>query len=258
MADEFGNPELDLAKLERVIAQYELILRTAVDPGQKGRVSTKLASLRAYREKLLRVFEVSAPPEPVEPDRDADPYERFAYLAMARSLCGPDDPEGDRETAALVTYLKCFAAEYLVLLSERQLKLDFKYSLDRDGFYRRYQELDRKLDDLRQEILKAERGEHRPELREEAHKRAFKMQRVVAVEAHRFFKAVSAFASDLIEDIETEGLKCLNGRSVVRFEPVEGKRHLRGVRVLDALKQIRGYSLEVVDFLNIPEFEAQE
>jgi hypothetical protein len=30
------------------------------------------------------------------------------------------------------------------------------------------------------------------------------------------------------------------------------------VRVLDALKQIRGYSLEVVDFLNIPEFEAQE
>jgi len=77
-----------------------------------------------------------------------------------------------------------------VLLSERQLKLDFKYSLDRDGFYRRYQELDRKLEDLRQEILKSERGEHRPELREEAHKRAFKMQRSVVVEAHRFFKAI--------------------------------------------------------------------
>lgn len=258
MADEFGNPEQELAKLERVIGQYELILRTAVDSAQRGRVLEKLKSLRAYRDKLLRTFEVSQRSPAEEPEGPGDPFERYAYLALARSLCGPEDAEGDRETAALAVYLECFAAEFLVLLSERQLKLDFKYSLDRDGFYRRYQELDRKLEDLRQEILKAERGEHRPELREEAHKRAFKMQRSVVVEAHRFFKAVAGFAADLIDDIETEGFKCLNGKDIVRFEAVEGKRHLGGVRVLDALKQMRGYATEVVEFLNIPEFEAQE
>ncbi len=258
MADEFGNPEQDLAKLERVIGQYELVLRTAVDSAQRGRVLDKLKSLRAYRERLLRTFELAEPAEAEEPESSADPYERYAYLALARSLCGPEDPEGDRETAALTTYFTCFGAEFLVLLSERQLKLDFKYSLDRDAFYRRYQELDRKLADLREEILKAERGEHRPELREEAHKRAFKMQRSVVVEAHRFFKAVAGFAGDLIEDIETEGFKCLNGKATVRFEAVEGRRHLAGVRVLDALKQMRGYAAEVVDFLNVPDFEAQE
>jgi len=258
MADEFGNPEEELAKLERVIRQYEGILRTAVDPGQQERALEKLKSFRAHRDKLRRTFELAPQEKAQDGEGPADPLERFSYLALARSLCGPEDEQTDRETAALSTYLRCFGHEFLVLLSERQLKLDFKYSLDRDSFYRRYQELERKLDDLRQEILKAERGEHRPELMQEARRRAFKMHRSVAVEAHRFYKAVVAFAGDLIEDIETEGFKCLNGNAAVRFDAVEGQRHLNGVRVLDALKQMRGYAAEVIDFLNIPEFEAQE
>jgi hypothetical protein len=184
--------------------------------------------------------------------------ERYSYLALARSLCGTQAQELDRETDALATYLQCFGAEFLGLLSERQLKLDFKYSLDRDGFYGRFQDLQRKADDLKAEILKSERGEHRPELREEARKRAFKMRRAVAGEAHRFFKAIVAFCRDLIDDAETEGFKCLNATSVVHFDAVEGERHLSGVRVLDSLKQMRGYAAEVVDFLNIPDFEAQE
>ena len=218
----------------------------------------KLKSLRAYREKLRRTFDVSEEPRRADSEAPADPLERFSYLALARSLCGPEADESDRETAALTTYLRCFGDEFLVLLSERKLKLDFKYSLDRDGFYGRYQDLQRKVDDLRQEILRAERGEHRPELREEARKRAFKMHRAVAGEVHRFFKMIVGFASDLIEDVETDGFKCLNGSEVVRFDAVEGKRHLNGVRVLGALKQMRGYAAEVIEFLNIPDFEAQE
>jgi hypothetical protein len=259
MADDLVNPQEELAKLERVIRQYEGVVRTTVDPAQQARVFEKLKALRMYRDKLQRTFEASGGPEAAEAEAEPpDPLEKYSYLALARSLCGPADEGSDRETAALTTYLRCFAAEYLVLLSQRQLKLDFKYSLERDGFYGRYRDLQRKLDDLRQELLKNERGEHRPELREEAHKRAFKMHRSVAVETHRFFKAIVAFASDLIEDIETDGFKCLNGTATVRFEPVEGKRHLEGVRVVDALKQMRGYAAEVIEFLNLPEFEAQE
>jgi hypothetical protein len=257
MADDLGNPQEELAKLERVIRQYEGVLRTAVDPAQQGRVFEKLKSLRIYRDKLRRTFELGGQQDAEEPEAAPDPLERYSYLALASSLCGPADGS-DRETAALTTYLRCFGAEYLVLLSERQLKLDFKYSLERDGFYGRYQDLQRKLEDLRQELLKNERGEHRPELREEAHRRAFKMHRSVAVEAHRFFKAIVAFASDLIEDVETDGFKCLNGTTTVRFDAVEGRRHLDGVQVVDALKQMRGYASEVIDFLNLPEFEAQE
>jgi hypothetical protein len=257
MADELGNPEQDLAKVERAIKQYEGIFRTAVDPGQQERVSAKLRALRSYRDKLRRAFDVAEPGETAAPPEVAAEDEE-TYLVLARSLCGLERQDIDRDTAVLVLYLRCFGQEMLVLLSERQLKLDFKYSLDRDAFYRRYQELDRKIEDLVQEVLRSERGEHRPDLRQEALKRAFTMRRSAAVEAHKFFKSIVKFATDLIEDIETEGFKCLNGTATVRFDAVDCKRHLGGLVVLDALKVVSGYAAEVVEFLNIPDFEAQE
>jgi hypothetical protein len=257
MADELGNPDQDLARVERVIKQYEGILRTSVDPGQHERVFEKLKSLRSYRDKLRRAFEVAEPKANADA-AESDPPQDEPYLVLARSLCGNERQDIDRDTAILVLYLHCFGREMLVLLSERQLKLDFKYSLDRDAFYRRYQELDRRVEDLVQEVLRAERGEHRPDLRQEALKRTFTMRRTAAVEAHKYFKSVVRFATDLIEDIETEGFKCLNGTATVRFDAVEGKRHLDGVTVLDALKQVRGYAAEAVGFLNVPDFEAQE
>ena len=189
MAEEFENPQEELSKLERVIRQYEGILRTAVDPMQRDRAVGKLRSLKSYRDKLVQTFDVR---EDSEVEDDEDPFDAFPYLAMARSLVGSGDDSLDREIGALSIYLQSFENEFLVLLSERQLKLDFKYSLERDGFYHRFQGLERKLSDFVTELMRTQRGEHRQDYRNDAVKRNFKMRRSLAMDATAFSSPSSA------------------------------------------------------------------
>jgi hypothetical protein len=258
MADEFENPQEELSRVVRVIRQYEGILRTASDPYLQDRARTKLAALRRRREHLERTFELDGDALEDSLSKRPEPAPEGPYLALARSLCGVDENVHDAEVAALDTYIGCFGREFLVLLSERQLKLDFKHSLDRDNFYHRFQSVVRKMGDYKGDLAHLTAEETRSDLQHDIQRRSFKMRRGVVVEASRFFADVATFALELIEDVETDGYKCLNGGQTVRFDRVEGRRHLEGIVVLDALKQIRAYSMEVVEFLNVPDFESQE
>ena len=66
---------------------------------------------------------------------------------------GPEVAEADpdREIRHLLLYLHYFEEEFLVLLSETKLKLDFKHSLERDSYYHRFESLRRLFEDLRDE-----------------------------------------------------------------------------------------------------------
>ena len=252
MAKSFESPRDEVEKLDRVIRQYEGILRTAIDPNQQERAAGKLKTLKARRDQLLQTFDLG---DVKREEEERDFFQDFPYLALARSLVGDEGESPDDEINALEIYLTCFEREFLVLLSERQLKLDFKYSLERDSFYHRFQELQRKMEDFLAELDRTQKGEHRQDYRNDAVKRNFKMRRSLAVDADKLFKSVAEFTNDLIEDVETEGFKCLNGRARVDFDQIEGRRHLQNVMVVDALKQTRGFANEVAAFLNIPQFE---
>ena len=92
----------------------------------------------------------------------------------------------------------------------------------------------------------------------ELRQRSFKKQRNLAVEVDRFFRSLYEFADELIEDLDQDGLKCLNGEEVIQFDRIEGHRYLEGVKVKDALKRLKDLSEEVVRYLNIPQIKAQE
>jgi hypothetical protein len=139
-----------------------------------------------------------------------------------------------------------------------RLKLDFKFSMERDGFYGRFQELIRKIADYRDEVNRLAEGTFTKEMETEIKKRTFKLKRILEAEASKFFRAIKRFTTELAEDARTDGVKCLNGDSVIGFDRIEGKRFLAGRRVVDALEELGAYAEEAILFLHVPDLESQE
>ena len=86
-------------------------------------------------------------------------------------------------------------------------------------------------------------------------RRIIKIKRNLFIETYRFFKTVQNFADELVIDLDTQGLKCLNGEYVISFEFIEEKRYLEGYTVKEALEELLVFTNEVLDFLNIPDFD---
>jgi hypothetical protein len=267
------TPEDELKRLNKLIKQYETVYKTATDGDQRERVGKELKQLRSYRDKILavNVFEDQGLEEPAPAEDDLQEYpilarlveereketlSRRQTLAPAEELDAPTLTE--TEVSRIGLYMDFFEKEYIPFLTEMRLKLDFKFSMERDGFYRRFQELIRKIADYRDEVKRLVEGTFTKEIETEIKKRTFKLKRILEAEASRFFRAIKRFTTELVEDARTDGVKCLNGDDVIAFDKIEGKRSLAGRKVADALEELGGYADEAILFLNVPDLESQE
>jgi DNA primase len=266
------TPEEEVKRLNKLIKQYETVYRTTPDPDQKERVERQLKDLTSYREKILMVNIIS------EQDLDDEP-EREDALAAAPLLKGllaknstlppmeavtPFAPRDTAPTAAqeemfhLALYVYHFEREFLPFLTEKQLKLDFKFSLDRDAFYNSFQAIRRKISAYHDENRRIADGLVSRDMELEIRKRTMKLTRLIQAEAARFFRAVQRFSGELIEDAHGDMVKCLNCNGVISFDAIEGTRLLQGRTVGGALGDLREFASEAVTYLNIPEIEGQE
>jgi hypothetical protein len=244
------------------------VYRTATTGDQKERVGRELKKLQGYRARILAVNVID--PQTLEAsEEDTDELAPFPILgrleAQASAPAGATAPEeevppppGDLEVSRLELYTLFFEKEFLPFLTEIRLKLDFKFSMERDSFYHRFQDVKRKIADYREEGARLAEESLTKQMETEMRARAFKLIRVLTMEASRFFRAISRFATELAEDAGREGVKCLNGGVLVRFEKIEGKRHLEGQTVREGLVQLAELAEEVVEFLNVPDIESQE
>jgi hypothetical protein len=249
------TPEEELKRLNKLIRQYETVYRTTPDAGQRERAARQLKEMRSYRAKILAVNVIDR--EKIE--EPAENRDELAPFPILKALEEADTSDiEDQEIARIILYVRHFQAEYLPFLTEKQLKLDFKFSMDRDGFYRRFQELDRKIVDFLDERRRLDEGLFSKDMETEVRKRGFKLKRLIAVEASRFFRSIERFAKELVEDANGDGVKCLNGEREIAFDEIEGKKSLEGKTVLEALGELGALAAEVVAFLNIPEIETQE
>ena len=249
------TPEEELQRLNRLIRQYETVYKTTPDADQRDRAARQLREMKSYRSKILAVNEIDR--EKVEEPPDSrDALDGFPLLKglVAADRRGAEETEVSR----IILYIRHFESEYLPFLTEKQLKLDFKFSLDRDTFYRKFQELDRRIKDYVEERSRLEEGAFSKDMETEMRKRGFKLQRVIAVEASRFFRSLMRFARELVEDANGDGVKCLNCAGEIAFDQIEGVKSLEGLNVTEALELLDSLATEVVSFLNVPEIEGQE
>jgi hypothetical protein len=266
------TPAEEVRRLNKLIRQYETVYHTTPDAGQRDRVERQLKELRDYREKILAVNVIpeqdlqeetgSADPLAAAPllkaiaARNAALRPQEAVLPFAESDTPPTAVQ--LEMFHLALYLRFFEREYLPFLTEKQLKLDFKYSMDRDAFYSALQVLGRKLAEYRAEHRRLQDGQVSREMEAEVRKRTAKLTRFVQSDAARFFRAVERFCGDLEDDAHGDMVKCLNCNGVVRFDEIEGERVLQGRTVGGAVMELRQLAAEAVAYLNIPEIDGQE
>jgi hypothetical protein len=264
------TPEEEVKKLGKLIRQYETVYRTAATVDQRERVGKELKRLQSYRDKILAVNEID-PAALVDAAENVDelaPYPILRRLEAAAAgkdmfaalVEGQDDgpPPGQQIVSRILLYCNFFEKEYLPFLTEIRLKLDFKFSMERDGFYHRFQELKRKIAGYTDDKARLDKGDISRQAEAESRKRMSKLVRYLEVEASRFFGDVRRFADELVEDSRGDGVKCLNAESLVSFEKIEGSRHLEGRSVRDALEELADVAREAVEFLNVPDLETQE
>jgi hypothetical protein len=261
------TPAEELRHLNRLIRQFESVFKSTRDPLQRERVTRELRQLRTYKQKLESFHEFD-PRELEEPDQQDEPgeLEELPYLKRAMAAGGEKDSSAsrvraedyqDREVYQLALYLAYFEGEFLALLSETRLKLDFKHSLERDSFYHRFENLRRLLDDQREDARRMEDylgQKHEEEMR----MRSFKKSRNLIMESDKFFRNLQRFSGGLAEDIAASGSICLNPRDLLRFDRLGGRRLLEGLSVEKALASLAEFSTEVSRFLNVPQIESQE
>jgi hypothetical protein len=250
------TPEEELRRLNRLIRQYETVYRTTADADQRDRAGRELKELKSYRDKILAVNVIDRG-KLDEPSAAADALAEYPVLSV---LVAADTGtwEGDQEVRHIALYLGHFEREFLPLLTETRLKLDFKHSLERDGFYRRFQEVQRRLSDWHEAHRRLEEGGFNRDLESEVRTRIFKLKRNLAVEANRLFRSAQRFAGVLVEDAGGDGVKCLNGDETVAFDRIEGSRQLAGLSITGALQALQAFAGEVAGYLRIPEVEDQE
>jgi hypothetical protein len=250
------TPEEELRRLNRLIRQYQTVYRTTADADQRDRAGHELKELKSYRDKILAVNVIDRG-KLDEPSAVVDALEDYPVLS---GLVAADTGtwEGDQEVRHIALYLGHFEHEFLPLLTETRLKLDFKHSLERDGFYRRFQEVQRRAQDWHEAHRRLDEGGFNRDLESEVRTRIFKLKRNLAVEANRLFRSAERFAGVLVEDAGGDGVKCLNGDATVAFDRIEGDRLLAGRSITEALQALQAFAGEVAGYLRIPEVEDQE
>ena len=267
------TPEEELAKLERLLRQYESVFHTTKSAEQKERVAREIKKIRATREKLLAVNVIAPEARPDETPEEEDSFASFPLLTLLRlenqAAAKPEALESfaaknteptpsQEEMFNLCLYVRRFEREFLPFLTGKHLKLDFKFSLDRDSFFAPFQALQRSITDYREECRRIAEGQVGKELVKDTRARTVKLARRIAVDGARLFRALEAFAAELAEDAGGHGTKCLNGGSEIAFDALEGRRELQGRRVRDALDDLSRLSAEAVEYLNVPDIEIQE
>jgi hypothetical protein len=259
------NPEEELQKTDRLIHQYEIVSRTTKSDEQRDRVERQIQELRSYRQKILDVIIIDPAP-PKETETPA-PFKHLRRLSEAEShrpqeerikplaVDGAEATPVQEEIFNLMIYARFFQSEFLPILTEKRLRLDYKFSIERDSFYGRHKDLERSLKDFREENERLSRGTLRRDLEQESYSRLMRLRVKIKSEAAKLFRAVHSFCQELIEDADGDAVKCLNGSEEIVFDEIEGTRLLAGRKVTDALVVLAGFSSEVIAYLNVPETE---
>lgn len=258
------TPEEELKSLNRAIRQFESVFKSTKDPSQRARVTEELKKLKTYRDKLQTFHEFDD--SVMEEQAAVDEWEGLTYLKTILERIGKkskekkesyDDVFDDRELYYLHLYLNFFEEDFLTILSETKLKLDFKHSLERDSFYHRFENLRRLFENVHEDSSTV--GLYTGQQHEEdMRKRSFKKKRNVIVEADKFLRSIIRFSSTLVTDIEAGGLICLNADDTLHFDRIEGKRFFEGRKVHEALVELQAFAKEVIEFLNVPQIESRE
>ncbi len=244
-------------KLNDLKHKFELILNSSRDPAQRKRVMEQLKQVTMDLKKLksglftdkdLARYNISwdsirAKTQPED--------EQFEFLILKNiPVKSPKNTVYDPELNELFSYLKYFEKEYLPVLSEHRIKLDYSHTSKIDEFYSLYNDLDRFLTKYIRLVEDVQTTDN-DRLREELQRIQRKEYRGLLVKTATFFKRLNAFLEEILKAHSEGKAVVLNPDDVIEFEEGTGGL-LEGFKIIDALRDLRQFTLEMLHYLNLP------
>ena len=228
-------------------------LKTTRNPFQQSSLAGELGRLEQERMQIDSLFD-----EPAEVVDEDAPQEQFPLLNRIYQ----ENPELlakcrhiDRDIRAAILYVSYFDQEFVGMFTIRKMRLDVKYSVERDSFYDLMHQVTRSLKNYRTEADRIAEGSYAKQYESEILKRKVEMQHVVLGEIDWFFRKLRRFAKELLADIEGDRVLCQNPDEPLDYTTMDQERLLRGRTVRDGIDALHEYACEAVDYLDIPEFQ---
>ncbi|MFP4375976.1 MAG: hypothetical protein ACLFP4_02930 [Spirochaetales bacterium] len=242
------------SQIRRNMEQLQRQLKSTSNPFQKSSIAGELGKLEKERMQLDSLFDE----EPEEEAEEEAPEEQFPILNQIYR----DSPELlrksqhlERDVRASILYLHRFEAEFIGMFTSRKLRLDVKYSVERDTFYDIYHQVARTLMNYRTEADRIAEGSYAKQYEADVLKRKVEMRHATLVEVEWFFRRLRRFSKQLVTDIAGDGILCQNPHSELEYDTLDREKLLRNRSVAEALQMLWDFSSEAVAYLDIPEFQ---
>ena len=240
-------------RVSKRISDLQGRLRTSSDSLSRKNIVDELSKLEQQRMTIDNVVVGSGDDRSAEDYRESYPSlaeleQRYRSLRRAHSL-------QVRELQSLLLYLRYFDDEFIGLFSERRLKLDVKYSVERDGFYHHFSQLSRRVGNYCDEAMRVQEGNYAKSYQRDLMKRIVEMRHAVVIEAAGFFRRVYSFTEELIDDLDGDGILCQNGDAELSYSELDRETELRGMTVRAGLQHLFDACDEILGFLDVPDFQ---
>jgi hypothetical protein len=251
---ELDRIKKELKRKKTTLKQLEGVYRTSTNVSQRSRVSKEIEavkeSIKNLRGKLVIYgFEH----EFVEDGEETTDIKDVKTSILDEISVPPFRKESrDKEIDAVVSYIRFFEENYLSILSEYYIKLDFNHSIKRDTFYPRFMEIKKILKEYNYEldILSREEFNNIAFYRDKSVVYKIRQRYFIALDG--YFKDLRNFLEILVDDYRTNGNIVLNPDDILGFSDFEANHRLNGITVIDSLNEIFIFTSEFLRFLGMP------
>lgn len=241
-------------QLRRTIESLQGKLKNARNPFQQSSIAGELSKLEQERMQLDTLFEDS-PEQEAADEAPEDDYPLLNHVYQSNPNLLRKAQHLERDIRASILYLHYFEHEFLGMFTSRKLRLDVKYSVERDSFYDLFHQVSRSMKNYRTEADRIAGGEYAKQYEADILKRKVEMRHALLIEVDWFFRKLKRFAKELIEDIDGEGLFCQNPSEELTYSKLDQEQLLRGRTVEDAIRTLYEFAAEAVAYVDIPEFQ---
>ena len=243
----------ELLSNKKVLKQLEGVYNTSSDALQKKRVAKDINVMRKMIKSLEgKLVVLGLENENIEEEEDAgieDDYDILGSITVNKVREGSKD----REIDAIASYMIFFEKNYLSILSEYYIKLDFNHSGKRDEFYSKFMEIKKIINEYNYELEVLNREEYNSIAFYRDKSLVHKIKHRYMLALDKYFKELKSFLKTLIDDNAEGGIIILNSNDRLILDELERNRKLDGYTVLDTIIELYDFSEEITVFLSLPD-----
>ncbi len=243
----------EIESKERVLKQLEGVYKTSTDMVQKKRV---MEEIRYVKKQINELMEIIGELRSDEGNRGRggtkatakDDYRILKNIPVRQYR----NDHGDREMDTIISYMDFFEKNYLPILSEYYIKLDFNNSMKRDSYYIKFMDIKKILKEYNYELDILHNEEYNTIAIHRDKSIVYKIRHQYMLELDSFFKDLRNFLRYILNEYKGGGNVIMNPDNRIDLNEFEEYRALNGYRVVEALEEIKEFTEEIIRFLSIP------